>query len=50
MMEYKSIESHWREIDDELNKLAKDGWKVIGFSVGGSSGYQAFALLERAKK
>lgn len=38
------------EIEDDINKvnrLANDGWKVVGYAVAGSASHSHYYLLEK---
>ncbi len=48
MYEYKAVEgNHGPDIETKINLLAKDGWRVVGYTSGGPVDFTVLALLER---
>ncbi len=50
MYEYIEVNAQLNQMTVLVNEKAKEGWRVVGFSAGGTNGYQMFALLERPVK
>lgn len=46
--QYKTIERPHDKLEDEINALAQDGWRVIGVSSLGNS-WNVMAVLEKQK-
>ncbi len=49
MYEYKVIIVPVKKAEEEMNRLAKDGWKVIEVSPNVAMGYGLVVTLERKK-
>lgn len=49
MYEYKVIIVPVKKAEEEMNRLAKDGWKVIEVSPNVAMGYGLVVTLEREK-
>jgi hypothetical protein len=51
MYEYKTVEASFRYIEERINEVAKDDWRVVGICPGSVTGKEAtiLALLERKR-
>lgn len=50
MYEYKVIKVRVDNAEDEMNKLANDGWRVINASPNIAAGYGLVVVFEREAK
>lgn len=50
MYEYKVIKSSVNSAETEMNKLAKEGWRVVAVSPNVAMGMGLIITLEREKK
>ena len=50
MHEYRLLRGDVTEIQVLIEKHAREGWRVVGFTAGGGVDLEFFALLERGRR
>lgn len=48
--EYKVIDKYLHQLEEEINKLAEDGWEPICMQNAGGWGSKSAVILRRRKK
>lgn len=48
--EYKVIKTKVNDAEEEMNRLAKDGWRVVAVSPNVAMGYGLVVTFERVKE